>query len=58
MPQKLTTTVNKITTIPNSVNAAIIGEFYQYMRSTGASEVWNYVSNNTGRMIYSIYTNK
>ena len=30
MPQKLTTTVNKITIVPNSVNAAIIGEFYQY----------------------------
>jgi hypothetical protein len=34
MPQKLTTTVNKIiTTLPNSVNASIIDEFYQYMRS-------------------------
>jgi hypothetical protein len=30
MPQKLTTTVNKITTVPNSVNTAIIDEFYQY----------------------------
>jgi hypothetical protein len=38
MPQKLTTTVNKITTVPNSVNASIIDEFYQYMRSIGASE--------------------
>ena len=31
-------TVNKITTIPNSVNAAIVNEFYQYMGGTGASE--------------------
>jgi len=39
MPQKLTTTVNKITTtVPYSVNAAVIDEFYQYMRSTGISE--------------------
>jgi hypothetical protein len=38
MPQKLTTTVNKITTLSNSVNASIIDEFYQYMRSTGTSE--------------------
>ena len=38
MPQKLTTTVNKIATVLNSVNAAIIEEFYQYMKSTGTSE--------------------
>jgi flagellar motor switch protein FliG len=38
MPQKLTTTVNKITTLSNSVDASIIDEFYQYMRSTGTSE--------------------
>jgi hypothetical protein len=33
MPQKLTTTV------PNSVNAAIIDEFYQYMRSKGLQNI-------------------
>ena len=33
MPQKLTTTVNKITTLPNSVNASIMDKFYQYMRT-------------------------
>jgi hypothetical protein len=38
MPQKLTTTVNKITTVSNSINATIIDEFYQYMGGTGASE--------------------
>ncbi|HZD83828.1 MAG TPA: hypothetical protein VE076_13215 [Nitrososphaeraceae archaeon] len=38
MPQKLTTTVNKISTVPHPANVSIIQEFYQYMRSTGASE--------------------
>jgi hypothetical protein len=34
MPQKLTTTVNKITTVPNSANAAVIDDFYQYTRDS------------------------
>lgn len=38
MPLKLTTTVNKIKSIPNCVNSVIINDFYQYMRSNGCSE--------------------
>ena len=32
MPQKLTTTVNKISTVPHPANASSIDEFYQYMK--------------------------
>src|ERR671916_296351 len=38
MPVRLSTTVNKITSLPNSTNAALISEFYQYMKNNGASE--------------------
>jgi hypothetical protein len=38
MPAKLTTTVNKIKTVPNSVNGEIIGQFYQYMKGSEVSE--------------------
>jgi hypothetical protein len=38
MPLKLTTTVSKISTIPNPTNARIIEEFYRYMKSNGSSE--------------------
>jgi flagellar motor switch protein FliG len=38
MPVKLTTTVKKIASIPNSINSALLNEFYQYMKSNGASE--------------------
>ena len=38
MPLKLTTTVSKIATAPNPTKAAIINEFYQYMKANGASE--------------------
>jgi integrase/recombinase XerD len=38
MPLKLTTTISKIATVPNPTNAAIINEFYQYMKTNGASE--------------------
>jgi CRISPR/Cas system CSM-associated protein Csm2 small subunit len=38
MPSKLTTTINKIASLPNSTNSALINEFYQYMKSNGASE--------------------
>ena len=38
MPTKLTTTVSKIVSIPNSVNSELINDFYQYMKSNGASE--------------------
>ena len=38
MPIKLSTLVSKISAIPNSTNAKIIDEFYQYMKESGASE--------------------
>jgi len=34
------------------------GQKSTYKQLNLSSEVWNYVSNNTGRMIYGIYTNK
>jgi integrase/recombinase XerD len=38
MPVKLTTTVKKIAaSIPNSINSTLLSEFYQYMKSNGAS---------------------
>ena len=33
MPLKLTTTINKIQSVPNHTNAVIINEFYAYMKS-------------------------
>ena len=38
MPTKLTTTISKIASIPNSVNSELINNFYEYMKSNGASE--------------------
>ena len=38
MPLKLTTTVNKIKSVPNAINSTIINDFYQYMKSNGCSE--------------------
>ena len=38
MPSKLATTINKIALLPNPTNSALINEFYQYMKSNGASE--------------------
>jgi integrase/recombinase XerD len=38
MPQKLTTTINKISQVPNSVNSLIIQEFHSYMQSGDSSE--------------------
>jgi hypothetical protein len=38
MPAKLTTTINKIQTVPNPTNAEIIGEFYDYMKGSDVSE--------------------
>ena len=38
MPTKLTTTISKIASIPNSVNSELINDFYEYMKSNGASE--------------------
>jgi len=38
MPLKLTTTVSKISAVPNPTNAMILEEFYRYMQSNGSSE--------------------
>jgi integrase/recombinase XerD len=37
MPAKLTTTINKIQSIPNQTNSVIIDEFYQYMKDSDSS---------------------
>ena len=39
MPVRLSTTVSKIASLPNATNAALISEFYQYMKNNGASDV-------------------
>ncbi|MGC1927364.1 MAG: hypothetical protein WA667_00185 [Candidatus Nitrosopolaris sp.] len=38
MPQKLTTTISKISRVPHSINSSIIQEFHRYMQSSGCSE--------------------
>jgi hypothetical protein len=38
MPAKLTTTINKIKTVPNPTNAEIINQFYHYMKGSDVSE--------------------
>jgi hypothetical protein len=38
MPTKLLTTVSKIQTISNSINASIIEEFHKYMKDNDSSE--------------------
>jgi hypothetical protein len=38
MPVKLSTTIQKITSLPNGTNATLISEFNQYMKNNGASE--------------------
>ena len=38
MPTKLTTTISKIASIPNSVNSELVNDFYEYMKNNGASE--------------------
>jgi hypothetical protein len=38
MPAKLTTTINKIKTVPNPTNAEIIDQFYHYMKGNHVSE--------------------
>jgi hypothetical protein len=37
MPAKLITTINKIKSVPNQTNSAIINEFYQYMKDSDSS---------------------
>ena len=38
MPAKLTTIINKISSIPNPMNPVIIREFSEYMKENGSSE--------------------
>jgi integrase/recombinase XerD len=38
MPQKLSTTISKISQVPNSINSSIIQEFHRYMQLSGCSE--------------------
>jgi RNA:NAD 2'-phosphotransferase (TPT1/KptA family) len=38
MPAKLTTTINKVQTVPKPTNAEIIGQFYNYMKGSDVSE--------------------
>src|SRR5919202_4070129 len=38
MPSKLSTTIRKIPTIPNSTNSSLITEFHAYMKTNGVSE--------------------
>jgi hypothetical protein len=45
----LTTTLNKISFIPNSTNSTIIRDFYEYMKANGTSE--NYQNQNLKAMI-------
>jgi hypothetical protein len=44
MAMKLSTTLRHIETIPNSVNAETIREFYEYLKEIGTSE--NYQNQN------------
>jgi flagellar motor switch protein FliG len=37
-PSKLTTTIKNIMSIPNSSNAELVREFYEFMESNGSSE--------------------
>jgi integrase/recombinase XerD len=38
MPAKLSTTISKVTTIPNTINSDLLRKFYEYMKTNGASE--------------------
>jgi integrase/recombinase XerD len=44
MPVKLSTTINKISSISDSTNAALIKAFYEFMKNNGASE--KHINNN------------
>jgi hypothetical protein len=39
MSAKLTTTINKIRTVPNPTNSEIIDQFYHYMKGNDISEI-------------------
>jgi hypothetical protein len=41
MPAKLSTTVDKIQLIPNSINEGIVSEFYSYMKVLGLQKIIN-----------------
>jgi hypothetical protein len=43
MPVRLSTTVLKINSLPNSTNLSLLTEFYQYMKNNGSSE--NHMNN-------------
>ena len=38
MPVRLTTTLSKISSVPNPTNACLLEELYAFMQTTGASE--------------------
>jgi hypothetical protein len=38
MPVKLSTTIKSIAAVPNSTNATLLYEFYEYMKANGTSE--------------------
>lgn len=38
MPVRLSTTLSKISSVPNSTNAELLDRLYSFMKSTGASE--------------------
>jgi hypothetical protein len=38
MPAKLSTTISKVTAIPNETNSVLVTKFYEYMKTNGASE--------------------
>jgi hypothetical protein len=38
MPAKLTTTINKICSVPNPTNSTIIMQFSEYMKANGSSD--------------------
>jgi integrase/recombinase XerD len=50
MPMKLSTTINTISSIPNSANAELLRDFHQYMKTNGTSE--SYQNGNLKIMIY------
>ena len=50
MPARLSTTIASISSIPNSINSALVHEFYRYMKSIGTSE--NYQNVNLKILIY------
>ena len=49
MPMKLSITLGHINAIPNSVNAEVVREFFQYLNDIGTSE--NYQNQNLKQII-------